>query len=195
MDTFWKWLMRADARVVLPCALGALILVSGWWTWKLLSPVKSPLPNITPVQKAKFRSPLAFTNCLADPDSVPAFTSSRNPFEAPFRWVIPRDTNDVAVTPTTIPVPSTGTVTHAHTDPPPPKPKTTLTYHGMFERADGTILALIGNSVAGKSSFYAATGIVGSLRISGISTQELFLVTSDGVTNTIPFGKSYSFDP
>jgi hypothetical protein len=38
MDSFWQWLMRANARGVCAAAIAGLLLTGGWWTWREFAP-------------------------------------------------------------------------------------------------------------------------------------------------------------
>ena len=207
MEEFWKWCMRANARGVLFCALAALAVATAWWTWCEIRPgvAEDHLPAAGPRKDAP-ESGLGILDYLTEQLNAGATEVPGNPFmssDAPWHWkpnirwtvriprAVPAAPTPPAPTPPAPTPPPTGTTPTAPAPaapapaptPPAPAPapdKVSLTYHGVFRRPDGTVLALIEDSQTGKKAFYSSGteihGVtLGEIRISGVQYR-----TSDG---------------
>lgn len=181
METFWKWLMRTNARKVFLCALIALILVSGWWGWKLSRPPQ--YGEIKMVSTPKTRSHIGLgINTLFSEEQKKMQYDGNNPFNADdiqFYYTSPL--------PSPKPRPSE-TIEEPSVQPFPrkPSPKVSksepvyLTYKGLFQRTDGKIVALIENSKSKQSEFYEGGQEIFGLKINEIRMEEILLTNNVG---------------
>jgi len=86
METFWKWLLRANAKRVLIASVSVFVLVAAYWTWREFSPPKQRgLPSSGSMPDDEDRGPLGLSVALGgNAISVPV-----NPF-LPKGWQPPR---------------------------------------------------------------------------------------------------------
>ena len=200
MDAFWKWLMRANARWVLYCAVAALILVIGWWTWKEFSPLEQepPIPS-----SALKEAPLPSLGL----DALLEKVESRMPTQVPANVFMAMDAQRpppaVDVNPTLVnpPVkqPDGGGVRQpVVTSPqqPPPKQRDTvsLIYRGLFRRTDGKTMALIEDSKSKSSSFYSVSNELFGVKVGAVDTNEAAVTLNDGSSAILKLGQPAVFE-
>jgi len=206
MEAFWRWLMRANARGVFGCALLALILVGGWWTWRELAGQDNEFQAPTAGLSGKppdYPHLLTFLDEHSPSDLV---DTVRNPFalSRPVRTK-PRDPNPKPVfvpfvRPDPIPTPPRRPTPPPRPRPPrrptpPPKPRdiVQLTYCGILKRTDGRKVALIEDSKTNRRSFYRLGSDVHGTRVADIGFDSVTLKLADGSTATLTLGEPGSF--
>ncbi|MDA0323165.1 MAG: hypothetical protein O2923_10685 [Verrucomicrobia bacterium] len=214
MDKIWKWLMRANAKGVLACAVVGLIAVSAWWAWRELRPYvpKQEAVSLTGRREMVLGGDLGVMAYLRTQGMAGATQVPGNPFmssDKPWHWALPvrrerlRIVVDGATPPIVAPVaepplrvrveeppprvavvPAGPVVPKVEMPPPPIPPKVTsivLTYRGVFERPDGTVLALIQDSESTKSAFYQSGDEIFGVKLVDIATTNATVETLDGV--------------
>jgi hypothetical protein len=193
MDNFWKWLKKANARAVFVCLVVALAGVTGWWVWKLATPVRAAMlvAGAGPEQPGLPLGVLAFmesqktspTNRAGDlftpPDSFhpPAPQPKPEPERQP---------------PAPQPKPE------PEKQPPKPVPQpvkevTQLTYRGMMTRSDGTSAALLWDSKSKRAAFYPMGTNVFGLKLQTIEAEALSVDQADGSVTTLKRGVPRGF--
>jgi hypothetical protein len=214
MDKIWKWLMRANAKGVLACAVVGLIAVSAWWAWRDLRPYvpKQDAASVTGRREMVLGGDLGVMAYLRTQGMAGATQVPGNPFmssDKPWHWALPvrRERLRIVVDDATPPVvalvaevprgvpaeeplprlavaPLVPVVPEVEVPPPPIPPKITsivLTYRGVFERPDGTVLALIQDSESTKSAFYQSGDEIFGVKLVNIATTNATVETLDGV--------------
>lgn len=203
METFWKWLMHTNARGVFCCSLSALVLVTGWWTWKEFAPVEND-GLVSPIPAPGKEKPLEGLNLLAFLDkqlSVDAANAPSGAFLSPPSSLsrsgkLKKPHNPRTSGHKTRPGPEA-----ADHKPRPgqsnkaPKPVTvSLTYRGVFKRPDGRIMALIEDSKTESSSFYLAGNNLYGLKIGDIEMEQVDIIRVDGSSVSLKLGEPEVFE-
>lgn len=196
MDSFWKWLMRANARGVFIVSVIVLVLVLAWWVWREFAPLErgiSMVPGAGGTDKSRDSlGLLAFLEEERGRDSVQPppyfFLNLPAPYVAP-------STNAVATN--LEPVVAVAPVKPADPKAAPPAPKkkevTTLVYKGKVQRTDDQVLALIGDSKSGGSKFYRSGDEVCGMVLGEFSKEEA-RVAVGGEEVVLEFGKPANFE-
>lgn len=203
--------MRANAKGVLACAVIGLIGVSAWWVWRELRPYvpkndSSPVGG----RKMVLGSDLGVMGYLEAQSLAGGIQVPGNPFmssDQPWQWTLPIDRKitvevDIQKPPQIVsrppverPVrvvkqpprvppkeePLVPVVTPPVVKPPPPVKPVFLTYRGVFERPDGTALALIQDSETSKSAFYGSGDELYGVKLVDIAKTNATVETLDGV--------------
>ena len=184
MESFWNWLMRANARAVLIVAVIAFLLVTAWWTWREVRPEDEPPPLVPSAAASRSYADLGLQEYLereAAAGGGPPLPPSPFRYPRSFRLVPP----PVA---TNAPPPKVSPTPAPHKAPPKPEP-VVLTYRGIFVRTDGQTVALLQDSLSGGSGFWSIGDDLGTIgpelagaKISGITTAGVEVVTRDGAS-------------
>ena len=210
METFWKWLMRANARALYACAIVVLALATAWWTWREFQPVDSLAPIAPGTDRERPSLPLGVLAQLqrqvdegsAVPDNL--FLISRGP-----RAVVPvqrpprtirfptRPPRQIAQPePKPEPEPEPEPIRPPPPPPPPPEPRVSvsLTYHGLFTRPDGRTLALVEDSESGARRFYQPGDPVHGMTIESASFGTLTVKDAGNTTVSLRMGEPQLFE-
>lgn len=209
MDTFWKWLLQANAKRVLAVSVLALVLVGAYWTWREFSPPKTRgLPSSGSMADDGDRGPLGLLLATTEQPQL-----SVNPF-LPKGWQPPRPPVE---TPTERPVrpERPGVVTRPVLRRPGVTPKptvvrrrppgdvpavapkaevVTLIYKGMFQGTDGKTMALIEDSKQQRTRFYKMGRDVLGLKVDAISTTEVSITDLKGKVVPIKLREPKAFE-
>lgn len=212
MDSFWKWLMRTNARGVLLAAVFGLLLVTTWWVWREFAPLEDialPTSGKAMVRRHKQITLLSFVD---EQVALGPLRLANNPFLSPVRRrlyqpALPNLSGLVPITPIVgigpvtprPPARVTPTVTPEKEPAGPPvanlggRRTISLVYRGMLQRPDGTTMALIEDSETKASAFYpTSTGLYG-MRVGKIDTEELNVTSMDGEDVTLRIGEPIVF--
>lgn len=195
MEAFWKWLMRANARVVFFCSLSAFVVVSGWWTWMEFAPVdyETRIPPTTAREKS--RPNLDLLAFLEKQLSSVASPVSNNPFLSPeTSESVTQISKPAPPEPAPLLTPETREQSRPTMPSPTQKPETViLTYRGIFIRSDGHVMALIEDSRTKRSSFYNIGDNLYGVKIVNVKTEQAAVVLSDESSVTLKLGKPEVF--
>jgi len=190
MNAFWRWLLRANARMVFLCLLALLCAVSGWWAWKEFgAPVpKQTLPSSgEPTAPDPLRDPVVF---LTRQQQVPAEAYAGNPFAGAFSPKKRVTHSEPSTKARYKPMPRTRRPRARRKQ----KPSLiSLTYRGMIVRPDGRAAALIEDRASGRSSFYDAGSVLYGFRIGAIEFSRVLLDQGDGSKIPLELGKARTF--
>ncbi len=195
MDNFWIWLKKANARAVFFCLLAALLLVSAWWSWKLLTPIRMPPPPSTTAPTQNLPPPsLGILAYLQNQQTV-STNRSANLFTPPESFNPPQSPPKNQNAPAAATAQAKPDSPKNTTKPPPPRPKEliTLTYKGMFIRGDGVHVALIADSKSNRASFYTPGKVLFGLKIMTIEAESLGASAPDLAEVKLKRGVSISF--
>lgn len=192
MDNLWKWLKKANARAVFYCLLVAFVGVAGWWTWKLLTPVRTSLPAMAGAGSEQAGPGLGLLTFM-EAQRIAATNRAEDLFAPPDSFVAsapPPKTNDPHETPRTKVEPE-----KAPPKPPPPRPKDRiqLAYRGMIARDDGTRVALIWDSKSKRAAFYPAGTNLFGIKIRAVEAETLSIGMADNSEATLKRGTTKSF--
>lgn len=168
MTEFLHWLRRADARQVFAVAMLALLLTLGGWVWKVMAPVEREVfqPQGT---KDKGSGDLGILGFL-EKQIVRDVAVPENPFKQAAQKKAPE------------PLPKGGTPAPTPTPKPPP---VQLTYKGLLQKTDGTVVAWVESSVTKRSAFFAIGQEIQGCKIGRIERDTLELTRSDGSSLTL----------
>lgn len=193
MDGIWTWLKRANARAVFICSLAGLVIVIGWWTWRLLTPSTFVTPAIAPAPAEPAASGLGLLEILARQRATFTNRTARNPFLLPESM---QPQKPEAVKPASAdPGASATAAAQVKPSPPPPKRETiTLKYRGVMRRADGTLTALIEDSRSHRASFYPVGTNVLGLKIERVAPEELSILRGEDQRTVVKRGAAASFE-
>ena len=205
MDAFWKWLMRSNARWVFYCALVALVLVIGYWTWREISPLEQAAALPTSAFKDT-PPPVLDVDALLDrslagtPAKIPAnvFLAPEPP-PPPLPPSPPPSPNRLNPATTAVKPNDPAAVKPVDGQPPPPPPPpprntVSLTYRGLLKRTDGKVLALIEDSKSKGGVFYSVSNEVFGVRVGGIDTNQATVTLSDGSVLPLKLGEPVVFE-
>ncbi len=208
MDTFWHWLMKANARAVLLIAILVLLLVSGWWFWQELHPPKRAELTDLPLPE---RSELRPLGLLAMVDQQLALGRPEVP-DTPFRPY--EQTRRIpALIPSTLPDAPDVPVAVDSTDPgrtrpvrpipssirprfprrPPGPNEVALVYRGLLRTTDGHLRAFVLDSKSGRARFYRQGDELGPYRVGESTSEALILYDSANEAVTISFGDQLTY--
>ncbi len=220
METFWKWLLHANAKRVLASSVLVLVLVMAYWTWREFSPPKTPgLPSGNMSQKEE-RHSLGFQVALGDqPAEIvnPFLPKGWQPPRPPVEVAVETGTADPAVRPTrpgvvARPVIRRPIVRATRTRPAvagerrPTRtvvvqpgaaagPETvTLVYKGVFQGTDGKAMALIEDSRQQRSRFYKTGRDVLGLKVGDITTTEVTITDLKGKVVPVKLREPMAFE-
>ncbi len=192
MESFWKWLMRANARGVSTGLLAALLFVVAWWLWSEFRPPASE--RLLTGSRPQAAGPAALgIGAFLDAAVAEGRTLRR---ADPFTWVrIPRI--PVAPPPPVVAdVPPPPTPTPPPPTPPPaapavkPRETVTLVYRGVYRGADGRASALLKDSRSGKVLFHPPGADFSGVRVSAIHPTHVNIVDLDGAVHVLRLGES-----
>ena len=192
MDNFWKWLKKANARAVFYCLLVALVGVVAWWTWKLMTPVRTTLPSMAGVGSEQPGPGLGLL-AFMEAQQIAATNRAADLFAPPESFV-PR-----APPPQNV---DSGEPPKGKAEPDKTPPKANplrikdivqLTYRGMLVRDDGAPVALIWDSKTKGSSFYGVGTNLFGLKIRTVEAEALSVDTTDDSAATLKRGIPKSF--
>ncbi len=182
MHAFWRWLMKANARLIFLCAVIALCVVIIFWLWKLHIPIQTP--TFQPSASAA-RRPLSSLGILAMLDNLAGCIA-----EPPQNFFLAPEPPRPRLPQIPMPPPSQQTQSPPVQQPaqqpqqqPPPQPKrniVSLVYRGMFKTPDGRSLALIEDVTAGKQAFYSVSNQIHGITIVGFDQTNASLTFADG---------------
>lgn len=201
MEAFWKWLMRANARGVLAGALLVLLLVMGWWGWREFHgpSVEKPLkPHRQPRAGSQGLGLLAYLDQqLAAGEAM----AVKDPFAGARRPARPSPPSTNVVVVVTHPPKAVEPVTPVAAVPMPappvaaPKAPETfeLQYLGVMTRPDGRIMALVRDSKAGTTAFYAPGSVVRGVRLGRLTADAASVIGADGTIRVVKVGESATF--
>lgn len=211
MDRIWKWLMRANAKGVLACAMVGLIGVISWWAWREFRPYvpKNEPPPIGGGRKMVLGGDLGVMEYLRAQSNAGAMQVPGNPFmssDEPWHWArrvrrtlrieVESSGPPPVVQKRGMPPPVRIVKTPPREEPIEPVPvrvvvpprtsptrvtSVVLTYRGVFERPDGTVLALIQDSESTKSAFYQSGDELYGVKLVDIAMTNATVETLDGV--------------
>lgn len=178
MESFWKWLMHANARALFVIALLILLLVLGWCAWVIGHPRQPAPPDVAHAKQpaAYPETTLGILACISNESNAAAWVLPVNPFRPTLESLAANNepisnilrvarlpnravTNDdpfAAMRGTrNVPV-GTGSrnVRPAAGAPASVPVAPVLTYRGYFQRPDGKFAALFHDSAAQTASFY-----------------------------------------
>jgi len=217
METFWKWLLHANAKRVLASSVLVLVLVMAYWTWREFSPPKTPgLPSGNMPDK-KERHSLGFQVSLGDqPAEIvnPFLPKGWQPPRPPVEIAVETGTADPAVEPTrprvvTRPVirrPIVRATRRTVAGERPTRtvvvqpgaavgPETvTLVYKGVFQGTDGKAMALIEDSRQQRSRFYKTGRDVLGLKVGDITTTEVTITDLKGKVVPVKLREPMAFE-
>jgi hypothetical protein len=184
MEGFWKWLMRANARGVFISSVAALILVTGWWTWREFFFVGSDRGVLSGSGRREERRGLGLLSVMEDMTKAGVHVAADDPFLNP--WATGREPSRPQRTwqrrrRRTARVPDVNTATRK-------SDTVSLTYKGIFKRSDGKEMALIGDSKSGDSSFYGIGDELHQVVVGKMGVEELEITTGDGSTVVLTIG-------
>ena len=210
MDSFWKWLMRANARGVLAAALVALIVTVGWWAWREYNagPPGSSMPPLR--ERTASRTDLDELAFLDEQLTL----GPECPADNPFLFYRRRHVAGGPTQPTPEPprAPAIGPQPESlwpirqqprrqqpqpEPDPepqPPPPESVTLTYKGIFKRSDGSVVALVRDSKTERSAFYKTGARLHWIHIGDFDTTQADIITADGSVTRIKLGEPETFE-
>ncbi|MEI8139523.1 MAG: hypothetical protein WCI03_06620 [bacterium] len=189
MDNFWKWLKQANARAVFFCLLAALMAVTAWWGWKLMTPIgmaPSPVTGTTNELTTPGLGILAYLHA----QQIEGTNRAANLFTPAegFSQTQPSPPKKDNLELSNSPSKPSIQPTPAH-----PKENITLTYRGLYMRRDGVPMALIFDSKSKKTSFYpAGTNLFGMI-LTSIKEESLGVDRPDQASVTLKRGIPQSF--
>ena len=215
MDTFWKWLMRMDARGIFILSLLLLLLVIGWWSWVALRPPREhralsaeaigsdgSAPKLPP-----FR-PLGVLGLVSNQFSADALIVPINPFRPTFEAMVSNQA-DIAIqdwqagrtrdpssqgrqpglmTRIRIRTPRIPDGNTGTTGTPADPPPPTLTYRGMLQRPDGRIAAYLYDSAAGAGRFVSVGDTLHGVEVIGTRRGDITFKLANGEEQTLTRG-------
>jgi hypothetical protein len=191
MDNFWKWLKQANARAVFFCLLVALVGVTAWWAWKLMTPIQATPPIAPGISQEQARPGLGILAYLQIQQAA-GTNRAANLFFPPGALIRtpppPTPPKPVPPTPPTAQITSKPPV-----KPVPVKATVTLTYRGRVMRRDGVPLALIADSKGLKPVFYEAGTNLFGLKITSIEEETLGVNLADQSSTTLERGIPQTF--
>lgn len=185
MESLWKWLLRANARTVFLGAVVGLCAVTMGWAYREMFPSAYAFDlsarRHAPVNRESIglltflerqlssefsvvpRSPFfSYDPPAVRPD--PKRTAVKPPPETPAAPAVPEKSPGGEPTPAAA-VPAGRTAPRPRA---PDKPPLVATYRGMLKRPDGKTLALIYDSLSGKTRFHNVDDGMFGLRVRNI---------------------------
>ena len=217
MESFWKWLMRANARGVFLAAMLGLLGVTAWWIWKENAPIEAYILPSSSRELKPTRPHLALLDYLKQQSALGRLALALNPFLSPlqrnmeqpnlpeFAMITPRNPQEHLLIrpgppeeprpalPAPPPPEPPEAMTPAPVEPPPdgaPGPSAvSLTYRGLLQRPDGRVMALIEDSESKTSAFYDVDKPVFGLRLGQIRQQEARVISAQGRVLTLRMGQ------
>ena len=214
--------MLASAARVLVASVVGLLVVSGWWGWKITRRIDpAPAGRSVPVRQTE-EPRLGIEEFLSGALSGAETRVPGNPFltsNRPWRWrpksasqtsgpAIPAGSNseiDPVAPPVSgspgptaaesaVPVAVTAAATPAWTEPPRDSVRIVLRYQGLFALTDGTVKALIHDSHSGRSAFYECGQEIGAVTVSTAGEENVNIMLPDGSVFLLDLGQPATFD-
>jgi hypothetical protein len=189
MDNFWKWLKQANARAVFFCLLAALMAVTAWWGWKLMTPIGLVSPPVTGTPNELTTPGLGILAYLRA-QQADGTNRAANLFTPPEGVSQSQSSQPKKDTPELSKPPSKPSMQPA---PARPKEVITLTYRGLYMRGDGVPMALIFDSKSKKTSFYLTGTNLFGLVLTSIEAEALGADRPDQASVTLKRGVPQSF--
>jgi len=191
MDNFWIWLKRANARAVFFCLLAALLVTTGWWTWKLTTPIRvAPPPATAGTAHDKGTPGLGILDYLQAQQVVGTNRADNLffPAEAFVQAPPPASKPEQVDTPKQEPRKDPGKTT-----PPRVTEMVTLTYRGLYVRGDGVTMASITDSKSQRTAFYSSGTNLFGVKITTIEAETLGVNPPDKPSVLLKRGIPQSF--
>ena len=221
MNAFWKWLIRADGRMVFLCTVAVFCVVAVWWGWRISQSVDAPAAQHSSTTDRPASAELALNSFLRRESNTQLYSVPATPFLYIERRRPPRDprprhdpvedpaqlertaqtqqTVDTDIT-AVVSVDNGGVSTEVRpprVDPQPrqpdPGPPLRLTYRGYMHRSDGTMLALIEDSRSESSAFHPVGTNLFDITIKHPDGDSLEVLSPAGTSYTIRRGQPAYF--
>lgn len=194
MDNFWKWLKKANARAVFFCLLAGLAVVSAWWVWKLITPIRVVPPPVTGVTHNPATPSLGILAYL-QVQQAEGTNRAANLFIPPeaFNQSPPSSNKKEKPEPSTSQSKPEPRKESVKTAPAPARELVTLTYRGLWVRGDGVPMALLADSKSRRTAFYPAGTNLFGLILTTITAETLGLKCPDQTSVTLKRGVPQSF--
>ena len=191
MDTFWTWLMRANARAVLGVSLVALAVVLAWWGWRELAPPADYMPSGVPRAETPERLPLGLLARIEREASREPAPPKDSPFVDRGRRVErPRPPRP---DPPRLPRPLDDGE-GAYTEPPPRRLTVTLEFRGLLQSSDGVQQALIHDGREGSTRFRRIGDTLYGFRLEAIDVNGATLRAPSGAHVPLPIRVPQTID-
>ncbi len=189
MNISWKWFARINARTILAWSVIAFVLVTAWWGWKSMAPLK-----IDPVANIEGRDDLARRGM----EMLPFVTAQLNldwdnfvgnPFSYYRRPVTIRAPKPRGVV-TAVRQP-TGP-NDSNVKPRPPQ-IISLLYKGLITRTDGVTIALIEDRTSARTHACPVGDDIEGYRLSGIEQDKIMMSLPSGEMVPLMLGETNVF--
>jgi len=197
MHSFWKWLMRANARLIFLSAAIGLCAVVIFWIWKLHAPVQAASFQPSAAQTRRTMPSIGILAMLDDlaqgiPEAPSNFFLAPDP---PRPRTPPQPPTPPPQQPAQNMQPQQQQAPGQQKPPPPPKRNiVSIVYRGIFQAPDGRRLALIEDATAGRQAFVSQSNQLHGVTVAGFDQTNVSLIFSDGSTGSMELLKPLNIE-